>query len=176
MVIFVYIALHLLFLVLISNADLPIQVAGFERFADETKVSTQATSFRVRTSTHLSPYERESELDHEKPLALLESGGDGGGVTTCPPGQDLVKFCIDSGIEISTAGGWTPPQTDGAAGPKSLIGVANSWIECRWKENNETNWKPGQVIFSASLKEFFASLLPQDVTDPKILYDVHSDS
>lgn len=67
--------------------------------------------------------------------------------------------------QINTGGRlFTPPDTNGAAGPDHLVSVTN--VTVRFHE------KDGSLIYDSSLADFFADFSPQTYTfDPRVIYD-----
>jgi hypothetical protein len=94
--------------------------------------------------------------------------GVGAALKQCSPPYKFTKVCIDSGLELSNTNANIPPDPHGAAGLNLLIAVTNSQIEGIRKDG--TN-----VFGPTDLGIMFIDFGPDNVFDPKIIFDVQSE-
>ena len=68
-----------------------------------------------------------------------------------------------AGVSQTTAGGWFPPNSDGAVGPTEYLQIVNSYLVVYNKSSNA-------VAKQATLAQFF-SYTAQPLFDPRVVYD-----
>lgn len=68
------------------------------------------------------------------------------------------------GVDSVTAGGWRPPDTEGAVGPNHFVEITNSHIDIYQKA------APNTKVSGVSLASFFG-YSTQSLFDPRVVYD-----
>jgi hypothetical protein len=68
------------------------------------------------------------------------------------------------GVNQTTAGGWNPPDTEGAVGPSHFVEITNSHLDVYLKA------APNTLVKSVTLASFFG-YITRSLFDPRVVYD-----